>query len=134
MNAYAILAKHIYAADQNYNGGSEVMKTSDKLKSVLCNPDDEVCISGSDEDRKILQNAIAEVENMEQNVSEPVIRKLGDKIGDKCNRNGGCDGIMTNNLDDVSCSCHINNPPCSKCTDDYVYCPKCEWNVDGDES
>lgn len=41
------------------------MKTSDKLKSILCNQDGEVCINLFDEDKKILSDAISEVEDME---------------------------------------------------------------------
>ncbi len=41
------------------------MKTSEKFEALLCNPDGAVCIHGSDEDRKILTEAIAEVRVME---------------------------------------------------------------------
>ncbi len=42
------------------------MKTSEKLKSILCNPDGDVCCNGSNEDRRIIQEAILEVEQMEE--------------------------------------------------------------------
>ena len=42
------------------------MKTSEKFEALLCNPDGEVCIHGSDEDRKILTEAIAEVRALEE--------------------------------------------------------------------
>jgi hypothetical protein len=45
--------------------------------------------------------------------------------GEICNRNG-CDGIIEHERDG-GCSCHIN-PPCSYCTDDGAYCPKCGWD------
>ncbi|MCK4578018.1 MAG: hypothetical protein KAU50_04465 [Candidatus Marinimicrobia bacterium] len=40
------------------------MKTSDKIKSVSCNPEGVVCSPGSDADRELLQSAISEVEAM----------------------------------------------------------------------
>ena len=46
--------------------------------------------------------------------------------GEVCNRNG-CDGIIIHEREG-SCSCHYSNPPCSYCTDDSQYCPKCEWD------
>ena len=41
------------------------MKTSERMIAVLCDPAGVVCIQGSDEDRKILQQTIADVEEME---------------------------------------------------------------------
>lgn len=38
--------------------------TYEKLISVLCDPDQKVCIQGSDEDKKILQECIKEVKIM----------------------------------------------------------------------
>lgn len=45
--------------------------------------------------------------------------------GEICNRNG-CDGIIDEHATETSCSCHVN-PPCSHCTTDRNYCPKCDW-------
>ena len=42
------------------------MKTSEKFKALLCNPDNEVCIDDSNEDKRILQAAIQEVEDLEK--------------------------------------------------------------------
>jgi hypothetical protein len=42
------------------------METSEKLIAVLCDPEGEVCIDGSDEDRKMLQKAIEEVKELER--------------------------------------------------------------------
>ncbi len=42
------------------------MKTSEKLIATLCDPEGKVCIEGSDEDRRILQKAIVEVQELER--------------------------------------------------------------------
>ena len=42
------------------------MKISEKLKAVLCDAKNIVCIEGSDEDRKILQSVILDVEKLEK--------------------------------------------------------------------
>ena len=42
------------------------MDTSGKLKAVLCDAKNVVCIEGSDEDKEILQSAIVEVEKLEK--------------------------------------------------------------------
>ena len=39
---------------------------SEVLKVLLCDPDENVCIQGSDEDRRLLQDAIRDVEQLEQ--------------------------------------------------------------------
>lgn len=44
--------------------------------------------------------------------------------GETCNRNE-CDGVIEHEREGF-CSCHLN-PPCSYCTDDSQYCPKCGW-------
>lgn len=46
------------------------MKISEKLKSVLCNPEGIVCTAGSDEDRKILQEQLARLEEIESRNDE----------------------------------------------------------------
>lgn len=53
---------------------------------------------------------------------------VGEQIGEVCNRNG-CKGVLEDSgaMDDVSCCCHLGNPPCSKCVYDPTYCPECEW-------
>ena len=49
------------------SGGKTIyMKTSEKLIATLCDPENKVCISGSDEDRQILQEAIEEVQDLEK--------------------------------------------------------------------
>lgn len=40
-------------------------KTSEKLISVLCDPEGRVCIAGSREDKDILQECIEEVKKLE---------------------------------------------------------------------
>src|SRR5687767_7761901 len=57
--------------------------------------------------------------------------ELGVLKGEKCNRNG-CDGIIDSHQKEGSCSCHIN-PPCSYCTTDNNYCPKCDWQGEDDQ-
>jgi hypothetical protein len=42
------------------------MKTSEKFIALLCDPDNKVCILGSDEDKRILQEAIQEVVDLEK--------------------------------------------------------------------
>lgn len=42
------------------------MKTSDKLKAVLCNPDGEAIMFHGDYDPLLIEDAIAEVEGMEK--------------------------------------------------------------------
>ena len=51
--------------------------------------------------------------------------------GDKCNRNG-CEGVIDEHDDGLSCSCHIN-PPCSHCENHDQYCPECGWSNVEDE-
>jgi len=51
--------------------------------------------------------------------------------GDVCGR-GGCVGVIAIELQEGSCSCHIN-PPCSFCTDKKYYCPVCGWRSEDDE-
>ena len=41
------------------------MKTSEKLKSVLCNPEGKCCVLGSNLDNSLLEEAIKEVVEME---------------------------------------------------------------------
>lgn len=43
-------------------------KTSDKLESILCDPDGKISITGSNEDKKILQEALKEVYLLEKYV------------------------------------------------------------------
>ena len=43
-------------------------KISDKLISVLCDPEGNVCINGSNEDRRLLQECISEVKDLEKEV------------------------------------------------------------------
>ena len=42
------------------------MITSEKFVALLCDPDNKVCILGSDEDNRILQEAIQEVVDLEK--------------------------------------------------------------------
>ncbi len=59
---------------------------------------------------------------------------VGLTIDEKCNR-GGCKGILIQGESDdpsASCNCH-SNPPCSFCTEDRTYCPKCEWSAKDDD-
>lgn len=49
---------------------------------------------------------------------------FGYEQGERCNRDG-CDGVIEEHALE-GCSCHIN-PPCSACTADRCYCPKCDW-------
>ena len=44
---------------------AEQQKISDKLKAILCNPDGECCISGTDADRDIIDEAIEELQVLE---------------------------------------------------------------------
>lgn len=41
------------------------MKTSEVLKSLLCDPEGNVCINGSVEDKRLLQQVIKDVEKQE---------------------------------------------------------------------
>ena len=50
------------------------MNALEKLKSVLCSPDGEVCIHGSDGDRRIVADALADLE------SAPVAQKVPDDV------------------------------------------------------
>ncbi len=52
--------------------------------------------------------------------------ELGYIEGERCNRHG-CDGIMEERPIE-NCSCHIS-PPCSSCTEERGYCPKCGADV-----
>jgi|GEM_PF-706968 hypothetical protein len=47
--------------------------------------------------------------------------------GEVCNRDG-CTGIIDEHEKEGCCSCHIN-PPCSYCTTDTAFCPKCDWEA-----
>lgn len=38
------------------------MKAGEDLKAVLCDPEGKVCIKGSDKDRQIIQESLAEIE------------------------------------------------------------------------
>lgn len=51
--------------------------------------------------------------------------------GEVCNRNG-CIGVIEASEKEGSCSCHIT-PPCSYCTTDNNYCPKCDWRGEDDK-
>lgn len=44
------------------------MKTSDKLTSIICGHEGDVCIEGSDEDRRTLQEVIEEVKGLEAEI------------------------------------------------------------------
>lgn len=55
----------------------DITKTSEKLKAVLCNPDGVVCCSGSNKDRKMIKEAIVEVEKLEKKIKR--IEKLADE-------------------------------------------------------
>jgi len=48
------------------------MKTSDKLKAVLCDPEGKIVIKGSNGDKTLLKEAITEVEAQERFNSEGV--------------------------------------------------------------
>ena len=50
------------------------MDTSGKLKAVLCDAKNVVCIEGSDEDRKILQSVILDVEKLEKYIN--ILREI----------------------------------------------------------
>lgn len=47
--------------------------------------------------------------------------------GETCNRDG-CQGVIIENDEGGSCSCHIN-PPCDHCTTPREYCPECGWDA-----
>lgn len=46
------------------------MKISEKLESVLCDPEGTVCITGSAKDKRILKEAITKVKLLERALSE----------------------------------------------------------------
>jgi len=52
---------------------------SDKLKSVLCNPEGKVCIKGSDGDRKTIQECLNKLEIYEQQKTklQAEVKELG---------------------------------------------------------
>ncbi len=58
-------------------------------------------------------------------ISTPIEGTVGYCKGEVCNRNG-CLGVIDEHEKEGSCSCHIH-PPCSYCTTDTSYCPKCNW-------
>lgn len=51
----------------------------------------------------------------------------GTLAGEVCNRKM-CRGVIAEHQSETGCSCHIN-PPCSSCTDDRHYCPRCDWSA-----
>ena len=59
------------------------------------------------------------------------MKDLGYFKGEKCNRNG-CNGIIDEHEKEGECTCHIN-PPCSYCTTQTSYCPKCGWSASEEE-
>ena len=59
------------------------------------------------------------------------MKDLGYFKGEKCNRNG-CNGIIDEHEKEGECICHIN-PPCSYCTTQTSYCPKCGWSASEEE-
>lgn len=53
--------------------------------------------------------------------------EIGYAKGEFCNREG-CKGIIDEYPKEGGCSCHINTP-CSYCTEETGYCPKCGWDA-----
>ena len=54
------------------------MTIYNKLTSVLCDPDGKVCISGSDEDRRIVQEALDVLEALESVDKDALDRAIKD--------------------------------------------------------
>lgn len=53
----------------------------DKLQAVLCNPDGNVCIRGSEGDRAIIQQALAALNSyMEARISEETVERVAEAI------------------------------------------------------
>lgn len=50
------------------------MSAIENLKSVLCDPEGNVCIRGSDEDRKIIQESLVEIEKQLDLLTYEVLR------------------------------------------------------------
>jgi hypothetical protein len=55
--------------------GKNKMNAIDQLKSVLCGPDGKCCIAGADEDRLIIDRALAALAHLVQPEQEPVVTK-----------------------------------------------------------
>lgn len=54
----------------------------------------------------------------------------GEVCGRPTDNNTPCKGVISTRLGGSGvCSCHIN-PPCNACTDAYVVCPECGWEID----
>mgnify|MGYP001176802239 FL=1 len=51
--------------------------------------------------------------------------------GDVCNRLG-CSGVIEVQEKEGCCNCHIN-APCSYCTTQTEYCPKCGWSAEEEQ-
>lgn len=51
--------------------------------------------------------------------------------GELCNRDG-CTGIIEAYDKEGCCSCHIS-APCSYCTTQTEYCPKCGWTAEDEQ-
>jgi hypothetical protein len=52
-------------------------------------------------------------------------KKLGESIGEVCNRKG-CTGIIEE-FDEENCTCYAK-APCPTCMGHNVVCPKCGWS------
>lgn len=59
-------------------------QTSEKLESVLCDPRGKVCITGSERDREILQEAIREVQELEAEVKHLKAESIKDAGSTSC--------------------------------------------------
>jgi len=56
------------------------MEALEQLKSVLCDPEGRVCISGSNEDRRIIQNFIDGYADQLKQAKVEVLREAADEL------------------------------------------------------